>query len=318
MHARSSSSRLTSYINLIVVGVLVSSCLQVGSPSVRRYTSSVLLDSIAALVGIDTTSDVVYGYDLIANTSVYFGPKGKLGHLTNGMDCQQCHRSAGSNASAFPLTRTFSSYPRMQKRSGTSISLRRRIADCFERSMHGTAPADGSREMSAILAYLTWLEQSADDSAASNNAADIAFLDRAADPDRGKKIFRAQCRSCHGSVGAGKLARGGAQYIYPPLWGDRSYNIGAGMYRLSRLATYILNNMPFGATYDSPMLSVGEAWDVAAYIAIQHRPTFDISRDWPHIADKPVDHPFGPFIDSLPERQHKFGPFPPILAAQPK
>ncbi|RYF69755.1 MAG: hypothetical protein EOO39_17000, partial [Cytophagaceae bacterium] len=46
------------------------------------------------------------------------------------------------------------------------------------------------------------------------------------------------------------------------------------------------------------------------------RPAKDLSRDWPNIAGKPIDHPFGPYADSFPEKQHKFGPFKPIKAWQ--
>jgi thiosulfate dehydrogenase len=34
---------------------------------------------------------VVYGADLIANTANYLGPNGSVAHLTNGMNCQNCH-----------------------------------------------------------------------------------------------------------------------------------------------------------------------------------------------------------------------------------
>jgi len=55
-----------------------------------------------------------------------------------------------------------------------------------------------------------------------------------------------------------------------------------------------------------------EAWDVAAYVNSQSRPSKDLSADWPKIAAKPVDHPFGPFSDGFDEKQHKYGPFGPI------
>jgi thiosulfate dehydrogenase len=44
----------------------------------------------------------------------------------------------------------------------------------------------------------------------------------------------------------------------------------------------------------------------------QRRPSKDITGDWPDISKKPVDHPFGPFADTFPESQHKYGPFGPI------
>jgi thiosulfate dehydrogenase len=43
-----------------------------------------------------------------------------------------------------------------------------------------------------------------------------------------------------------------------------------------------------------------------------------LSKDWPDISKKPVDHPFGPFHDGFSEREHKYGPFEPILAKREK
>ena len=68
--------------------------------------------------------------------------------------------------------------------------------------------------------------------------------------------------------------------------------------------------MPFAkATYKAPLLSDEQAWDVAAFINSQPRPGMDISRDWPDVSKKPVDHPFGPYSDTLSEQQHKYGPW---------
>jgi thiosulfate dehydrogenase len=70
--------------------------------------------------------------------------------------------------------------------------------------------------------------------------------------------------------------------------------------------------MPLGATYDAPILTDEEAWDVAAYVNSMPRPTRNLSRDWPDISKKPLDHPFGPYTDGFDETQHKLGPFKPI------
>ena len=62
-------------------------------------------------------------------------------------------------------------------------------------------------------------------------------------------------------------------------------------------------------------LSDEEAWDVAAFINSQPRPKHPfLQTDWPDISKKPYDHPFGPYTDSFPEIQHKYGPFEPIVA----
>jgi thiosulfate dehydrogenase len=88
------------------------------------------------------------------------------------------------------------------------------------------------------------------------------------------------------------------------------------MYRLSRLAGFIKNNMPFGANWKEPQLTNEEAWDLAAFINSQPRPQKFFPYDWPNIAKKPVDHPFGPFADPFSEQQHKYGPFGPIVKAR--
>jgi thiosulfate dehydrogenase len=48
------------------------------------------------------------------------------------------------------------------------------------------------------------------------------------------------------------------------------------------------------------------------------RPSKDLSKDWPNISKKPIDHPFGPYADGFTEVQHKYGPFKPIIEARKK
>lgn len=77
--------------------------------------------------------------------------------------------------------------------------------------------------------------------------------------------------------------------------------------------------MPFNqATHKEPALSDEEAWDVAAFVNSQPRPEKELSKDWPDISKKPIDHPFGPYSDGFNERQHKYGPFQPIVNARNK
>ena len=137
-------------------------------------------------------------------------------------------------------------------------------------------------------------------------------MDRPADPEKGKAVYVRYCERCHGVNARGRKIASSAEWLYPPLWGDSSYNIGAGLYRLSRFAAYVKSNMPEGTTYENPVLTDEEAWDVAAYINSLPRPRKDLSSDWPDIASKPFDHPFGPYADNFSEQQHKYGPFQPI------
>jgi thiosulfate dehydrogenase len=133
---------------------------------------------------------------------------------------------------------------------------------------------------------------------------------------KGNKVYTMKCRSCHGANGEGVLAADKMGYTYPPLWGKYSYNDGAGMYRLINFAGFVKNNMPFGATYQNPQLTDEEAWNVAAFVNSQPRSHKDQRQDWTNLEKKPIDLPFGPYIDNFSEKQHKFGPFQPIKDAQ--
>jgi thiosulfate dehydrogenase len=62
--------------------------------------------------------------------------------------------------------------------------------------------------------------------------------------------------------------------MIPPLWGPESYNDGAGMARLAMFANFVHFNMPHGADYLDPQLSVEDAWDVAAYVLSHPRPHY--------------------------------------------
>jgi thiosulfate dehydrogenase len=71
--------------------------------------------------------------------------------------------------------------------------------------------------------------------------------------------------------------------------------------------------MPVGTTFNAPVLSDENAYDVAAYIIGQSRPKkADLEKDFPVRLQKPVDTPYAPYADGFSLEQHKFGPFGPI------
>ena len=261
-----------------------------------------------------------YGRALIAHTAQYLGPNGSVAHLTNGMNCQNCHLQAGTQGFANNYLAVAATYPKLRARSGTVVSIEQRVNDCMERSLNGRALADSSRELRAIVAYLKWLGTGIPrgQKVYGTGFVKLPYLDRAADPVIGKAVFAAKCQRCHGPEGQGQQLASNTGYQYPPLWGPHSYNDGAGLFRMSNLAKYVKAAMPFGATFDHPELTNKQAWDVAAFVNSQPRPHLAPPRDWPDISKKPVDHPFGPYADAFSERQHKYGPFQPIEAAHPQ
>ena len=264
---------------------------------------------------------VQLGRALIENTSYYLGPKGTIAAISNGMNCQNCHLDGGTLPWSNNYSAVVSTYPKFRDRSGSLETIPKRVNDCFERSLNGKALDTSSLEMQAIVAYLHWLGDDIPKGKKPKGSGimDLPYLDRAADPVKGKTTYQAKCQSCHGADGQGQPNIEGYGYAYPPLWGKNSYNIGAGLFRLSRFAGYVKNTMPFGQTdYHAPQLSNEEAWDLAAFINSQPRPQKDLGKDWPDISKKPVDHPFGPYADGFSEEQHKFGPFQPIVDARKK
>ena len=252
-----------------------------------------------------------YGRNLIENTSRYLGPKGTVAHISNGMNCQNCHLDAGTKPWGNNYGAVASTYPKFRERSGQKESIEKRVNDCLERSLNGHELDIGSKEMRSIVAYIKWLGKEIPNGTKPKGSGimDLPYLSRAADPVKGQTVYITTCEKCHGKNGEGQINSQENGYTYPPLWGHNSYNNGAGLFRLSRLAGYVKNNMPNPANYHSPQLTDEQAWDVAAYINSQPRAAKDLSNDWPRIAGKPVDHPFGPYADSFSEVQHKYGPF---------
>jgi len=254
---------------------------------------------------------VWYGHELIANTSFYLGPKGTVAHVSNGMNCQNCHLDAGTLPFAGNFGKVYATYPRFNARSNGVQTIYGRINDCLQRSMNGKALDTATLEMRAIYAYIKWLGQDVPkgSSPAGTGATKLAYMNRPADPVKGKAVYLVTCQTCHTANGQGQPNVAGTSYIYPPLWGADSYNDGAGLYRLSSFAGYVLNNMPFGTDYHNPQLTIEQAWDVAAFVNSQPRPHKDQSADWADLSKKPIDFPFGPYADSFSEKEHKYGPF---------
>jgi thiosulfate dehydrogenase len=265
-------------------------------------------------------AQIEYGKDLIAHTSKYLGPNGSVAQLSNGLNCQNCHLNAGTKVFGNNYGSVASTYPKMRARSGSVENIYKRVNDCFERSLNGKALDTTSKEMQAIVAYINFLGANVEKGkkAEGSGFKDLAYLDRAADPEKGKAVYETKCQSCHQANGEGLLNPEKTEYTFPALWGKGSYNDGAGLYRISNFAKYVKYNMPQGVSHDSPQLSDEESWDVAAFVNSQPRPHINVPKDWPDKSKKPVDHPFGPYADKYPEKQHKFGPFQPIADDQKK
>lgn len=260
---------------------------------------------------------VAFGESLIRNTALYLGPEVTQPAKRiagNHLSCSNCHLQAGQAPDAIGFVGVSKRYPQYQGRENRIVSLSERINGCFERSLNGRSLPEYSREMQVMLAYLDWLSKDSPEGGQHEHQdlPEIDLLDRAADPKLGQVIYQQRCQSCHQDKGQGLLknvnvlAEG---YLYPPLWGDDSFNDGAGMHRLITAAQFIKANMPQGQAN----LSTAEAFDVAAFINSKPRPHLaKREKDYPDISKKPVDAPYPPFADQYPLAQHQLGPFGPM------
>lgn len=274
-----------------------------------------------AMIPRNKEGDLIrYGRDLIARTSKYLGPQGTVMNISNGMNCQNCHLDAGTRTFGNNYGSVASQYPKFRARSAHVESIEKRVNDCFERSLNGKPLDSLAKEMRAIVAYIHWVGKDVPKGkkALGSGFVEMDWLSRAADPVKGRKLYLQKCQICHGYSGEGQKLSADSYYIYPPLWGENSFTTGAGLFRISNFAKYIRANMPNGATFEKPILSEEESWDIAAYVESLPRPLKSFRQDWPLVESKPVDHPFGPYADSFSEKQHKYGPFKEILAKEKK
>jgi thiosulfate dehydrogenase len=263
---------------------------------------------------------VKYGYRLFTDTANEIGPT--MADPTrrfagNNLVCQNCHLRGGAQPYAMPLMGVAGQFPQYRAREGRVATLEDRIDGCLERSMNGRALPPRSREMQAFISYVRWLSSGIPDGAKLVGAGTLRIKEpaRAADLAHGGRIFVQTCASCHGADGQGQRNPGGAAYQFPPLWGPDSFNNGAGMSRLLTAAAYAMHNMPLGITFDMPVLTDEEAYDVAGYLVSRERPDkANLDKDFPVRLQKPIDTPYGPHADGFSLEQHRYGPYGPIRA----
>lgn len=258
------------------------------------------------------------GRDLFVATYAHIGPdvfdKAKR-YAGNNLACGNCHLDAGVKKFGLPIFGLSEDFPAYSARSGAEISLADRINSCMARSMNGRPLPTGSPEMRAFVAYIKFLSQGVakGEKLSGLGAGSMPELTRAADPARGFPIYQRYCENCHNVDGVGvRYAIPGTDigYAFPPLWGEQSFNDGAGMARLITAANFIHSNMPNGVDYLHPRLTPEEAWDVAAYMVSKPRPhKSGAEKDFPDLLQKPVDAAYGPYADGFSQAQHKYGPW---------
>lgn len=222
------------------------------------------------------------GYEYTTQTSTALD-----GYVGNTLSCASCHADGGTGQ-ALDLVGITKTHPKYNPRAGKVVTIEDRINGCFKRSMNGKPLPPEGEEMSAMVAYFEYISQNVPDGTKERPWAKLKLIEgklpEQPNVENGREIYQAACLSCHGEDGNG-MNNGLA------VWGENSYNIGAGMSRLRTAGGFIKAYMPKVATggYEPGSLTDEEAINVAAYLNAQYRPDFpDKVNDWPN-GDAPDD-----------------------------
>lgn len=201
---------------------------------------------------------------IFENTRQYAHP-----YVGNTLNCSSCHLDRGRRADSAPMWAAYVAYPKYRSKNHRVNTLEERIQDCFRFSMNGKPPPNDSPAMVALVEYFRWLATGLPVGITPKGAGypELSAPSKPPNFERGAAVYAANCSMCHGDDGEGRAARG-AQ-VFPPLWGSRSFNWGAGMERISTAAAFIKANMPYGA---GEALTAQQAWDVAAFVVSHPRP----------------------------------------------
>ncbi|MCB1653217.1 MAG: c-type cytochrome, partial [Pseudomonadales bacterium] len=243
---------------------------------------------LAGLLSASNADQVLRGMRLHLQTKALLPD-----NVGNALNCTSCHLNAGTVADGSPFVGVSAFFPGYAPRAGKEVTLEERINGCFRRSMNGQPLPVASADMQAMVAYFDWMKMNTapGDKVAGRG---VGKVDPGIKPDsqNGKVVYVQQCAVCHGDNGQG-LKHADGSFVFPPLWGDESFNIGAGMARTYTAAAFVKRNMPIGFHQKFPLgqggLSDQDAVDVAEYFSHQPRPDFaDKAGDWPK-GGKPAD-----------------------------
>ena len=269
---------------------------------------------------------ISYGITVLDKTLITIGPNVKdvsKRYSGNSLNCSSCHLKGdtalpGTKYDAIPFTNMSNDYPQFRGRDMDIVSAAMRINGCMTRSMGNGKPLpEDSREMKGILAYFDWLAEGTQKNQAmkGTNLPKVKLPDRKADVENGNKVYIQICAACHGHDAMGDEAPDYAttgKYTFPPLAGEGSFNNGAGMSRLIKATLFVHANMPLGASSTTPIVTVDQAYDAAAYMLSLPRGHHEgRDKDFPDPDFRPADYPVPEYFgsDKAALEKARLGPY---------
>jgi thiosulfate dehydrogenase len=218
-------------------------------PTIEELKARAVLD--------DYEANIVFGYNIVMQTNRYAGR-----YAGRSLSCTSCHLRGGTQPGGFPLN-VAGVYPKWRAKNGVRNGIGMRIRDCFLYSLNGIMPPEEAPEVLAVAAYVSYLSEGEVIGRPPKGWGVPTLPDTGADPNpaRGQAVYQRECVVCHGAKGEGQGA-------IPAVWGLNSYNAGAGLNNVQKLAGFVWANMPLG---NGRSLTHQEALDVAAFIGLQYR-----------------------------------------------
>jgi thiosulfate dehydrogenase len=261
---------------------------RIEKPRQQKFLQSALTATLLLMVGLTALAQepvskeqiddklavvVKLGEAIVENTTSHPMSKEYVG---NALNCTSCHLDNGRHEKAGTFLGTATAYPAWSPRENRVITLEDRVLNCFMRSCNGIRPPLGSEVSVAVTAYITSLSQG--QSLRMNSKRPVgpgaikllAVKPDQADIKRGASLYTSRCAECHQADGQGDKDN-------PPVWGERSYNDGAGLSSVENLAAWLKVAMPL----DDTNLTDQQALDVAAYVNSQKRSHFDLLKHLP-------------------------------------
>lgn len=201
------------------------------------------------------------GMDIMNNTTTEL--KGNVG---NQLSCVSCH-AGGTSHHTLTFVGVADKYPSYSERDGKVNDLADRINGCMLRSMNGKELPKNSSKMKAMVNYITYLSKDVDepDQASWLKSDELDKLPRASAKE-GEELYKHHCMKCHAADGDGIDSMN-----TPALWGENSFNDGAGMSRNTMATGFIQHAMPKD---DPGSLSEHDAAAIAKFINSHDRPEY--------------------------------------------
>jgi thiosulfate dehydrogenase len=172
------------------------------------------------------------------------------------------------------------SYPSVYSSNNVIYTNRMRIARCYAHSINEILYGANSEYYKLINLYMAWIAEKSGlpigaprESRGIHNVRGTAA--QHASNMAGQKAYGDKCEHCHGPAGYGTDKYDNDPYLTtpPPINGSESFVRTATLSYADRFASFILYNMPPGATHEKQLLTAQEALDIAEFIQAQTRPS---------------------------------------------